>query len=88
MSHLIVFRLFCLVPGGTVSQEGEPPYKTDACIFNAPDEIDLQFMKNWEQVIINLMRRFKYLEKLFQVNLLRFKLNFQHAEVFRLVFTG
>lgn len=55
-----------LVPGGTLSQEGEAPCKTDVCIFNTPDEIDLQVMKNWEQVFINLMRRFKYLEKIFQ----------------------
>jgi len=55
-----------LVPGGTLSQEGEGPYKTDACIFNAPDDINMEMMKNWEQVFIKLMRRYKYLEKLFQ----------------------
>lgn len=57
-----------LVPGGSISQEGDEPHKTDVCIFDAPDEIDLQYMKNWEQVVVNLMRRFKYLEKIFQVN--------------------
>lgn len=57
-----------LVPGGTLSQEGEGPYKTDACIFNTPDEINLEIMKSWEQVFVKLMRRYKYLEKLFQVS--------------------
>lgn len=55
-----------LVPGGTLSQEGEGPYKTDACIFCTPDEINMDLMKSWEQVFIKLMRRYKYLEKLFQ----------------------
>lgn len=55
------------MPGGTLSQEGEGPYKTDACIFNAPDDINLEIMKSWEQVFIKLMRRYKYLEKIFQV---------------------
>lgn len=56
-----------LVPGGTLSQEGDGPPKTEVCIFCTPDEIDIQLMKNWEQVFTNLMRRFKYLEKIFQV---------------------
>ncbi|CAG9830103.1 unnamed protein product [Diabrotica balteata] len=55
-----------LVPGGTLSQEGDGPYRTEACIFNTPDEINMDIMKNWEQVFIKLMRRYKYLEKLFQ----------------------
>jgi len=55
-----------LVPGGTLSQEGEGPYKTDACIFYAPDEINVEIMKSWEQVFVKLMRRYKYLEKIFQ----------------------
>lgn len=55
-----------LVPGGTLSQEGDGPPKTDACIFNTPDEINMEEMKNWEQVFIKLMRRYKYLEKIFQ----------------------
>lgn len=57
---------FCLVPGGTLLPEGET-CKTEACIFNSPDEISLEIMKNWEQVFIKLMRRYKYLEKIFQV---------------------
>ncbi|XP_044745015.1 protein krasavietz [Coccinella septempunctata] len=55
-----------LVPGGTLSQEGEGPCKTDACIFSAPSEINMEVMKNWEQVFTKLMRRYKYLEKIFQ----------------------
>lgn len=54
-----------LVPGGTLLPEGET-CKTEACIFNSPDEINLDMMKNWEQVFIKLMRRYKYLEKIFQ----------------------
>lgn len=55
-----------LVPGGILSQEGEGPYKTETCIFRTPDEINLETMKSWEQVFIKLMRRYKYLEKIFQ----------------------
>ncbi|VEN35271.1 unnamed protein product [Callosobruchus maculatus] len=55
-----------LVPGGTLSQEGDGPHKTKASIFNTPDEINMEVMKNWEQVFIKLMRRYKYLEKIFQ----------------------
>ncbi|CAH1960090.1 unnamed protein product [Acanthoscelides obtectus] len=55
-----------LVPGGSLSQEGDGPHKTEACIFNTPDEINMEMMKNWEQVFIKLMRRYKYLEKIFQ----------------------
>ncbi|CAG9862299.1 unnamed protein product [Phyllotreta striolata] len=55
-----------LVPGGTLSQEGDGPYRTEACIFNSPNEINMEIMKNWEQVFIKLMRRYKYLEKIFQ----------------------
>lgn len=55
-----------LVPGGTLSQEGDGPHQTEVCIFNASDEINMEEMKNWEQVFIKLMRRYKYLEKIFQ----------------------
>ncbi|XP_022914791.1 protein krasavietz [Onthophagus taurus] len=54
-----------LVPGGTLNLEGEIS-KTDACIFNTPDEINIDVMKSWEQVFVKLMRRYKYLEKIFQ----------------------
>lgn len=55
-----------LVPGGSLSQEGDGPPRTDACIFNVPEEINMELMKSWEQVFVKLMRRYKYLEKLFQ----------------------
>lgn len=62
-----MLTLWITVPGGTLSQEGDGPHKTDACIFNTPDEINMEIMKSWEQVFIKLMRRYKYLEKIFQV---------------------
>lgn len=62
-------RCYIVVPGGTLSQEGDGPHKTEACIFNTPDEINMEIMKSWEQVFIKLMRRYKYLEKIFQVRL-------------------
>jgi hypothetical protein len=36
-----------LVPGGSISQDGEKP-KTDNCIFAAPE--DMESMRNQEQV--------------------------------------
>lgn len=36
-----------LVPGGSISQEGELP-RTEHCMFNAPD--DMESMRNQEQV--------------------------------------
>lgn len=39
-----------LVPGGTLSQDGEGPFRTEACIFATPNDINLELMKNWEQV--------------------------------------
>jgi len=52
-----------LVPGGSISQDGEKP-STDYCIFRAPE--DMESMRNQEQVFIKLMRRYKYLEKMFE----------------------
>ncbi|KAL9872920.1 protein krasavietz [Glossina fuscipes] len=52
-----------LVPGGSISQDGEKP-RTNYCIFEAPE--DMEAMRNHEQVFVNLMRRFKYLEKMFE----------------------
>lgn len=52
-----------LVPGGSISQDGEKP-KTEYCIFSAPE--DMESMRNQEQVFIKLMRRYKYLEKMFE----------------------
>lgn len=52
-----------LVPGGSISQDGEFPY-TKACIFAAPE--DMQSMREQEQILIKLVRRYKYLEKMFE----------------------
>lgn len=52
-----------LVPGGSISQDGEKP-STEHCIFRA--EEDMESMRNYEQVFIKLMRRYKYLEKMFE----------------------
>lgn len=52
-----------LVPGGSISQDGEKP-STEFCIFRA--EESMESMHNHEQVFIKLMRRYKYLEKMFE----------------------
>ncbi|XP_041982804.1 protein krasavietz [Aricia agestis] len=52
-----------LLPGGSVSMDGETP-KTNTCIFNANEDMDT--MRNFEQIFLKLMRRYKYLEKMFE----------------------
>ncbi|KAK7586060.1 hypothetical protein V9T40_003936 [Parthenolecanium corni] len=52
-----------LVPGGSVAQDGDKLCKTNACIFEASD--DMASMRSFEQVFVKLMRRYKYLEKMF-----------------------
>ncbi|CAD7092026.1 unnamed protein product [Hermetia illucens] len=52
-----------LVPGGSISQDGEKP-RTNCCIFTASEDMDA--MRSYEQVFIKLMRRYKYLEKMFE----------------------
>lgn len=52
-----------LLPGGGVSMDGESP-KTNTCIFSASEDMDT--MRNFEQVFVKLMRRYKYLEKMFE----------------------
>lgn len=52
-----------LVPGGSISQDGEMPY-TKACIFAASEE--MESMREQEQILIKLVRRYKYLEKMFE----------------------
>lgn len=52
------------VPGGSIAQDGDRPCKTMACVFEAP--ADMASMHNYEQVFIKLMRRYKYLEKMFE----------------------
>lgn len=45
----IVFNASCVVPGGSVSMDGETP-KTNTCIFNASE--DMESMRNFEQVTL------------------------------------
>lgn len=52
-----------LVPGGSISQDGEKPY-TSACIFAASEDMDS--MREQEQILFKLVRRYKYLEKMFE----------------------
>ena len=67
-----------LAPGGSIQQDGEKgPVSTSACIFQVglnvldgkfnslpQDANDLARIKQWDNVIIKLMRRYKYLEKM------------------------
>ncbi|KAL0269746.1 UNVERIFIED_CONTAM: hypothetical protein PYX00_007381 [Menopon gallinae] len=53
-----------LVPGGSIATDGDKVCKTNVCIFDAPE--DMESMKNYEQVFQNLIRRYKYLEKMFE----------------------
>jgi len=53
-----------LVPGGSIAMEGDKPCKTEFCLFGAAE--DMESMHNYEQVFIKLMRRYKYLEKMFE----------------------
>lgn len=52
-----------LVPGGSIAQEGDKVCKTNVCVFEAP--ADLSSLREFEQVFVKLMRRYKYLEKMF-----------------------
>ncbi|XP_014270514.1 protein krasavietz [Halyomorpha halys] len=53
-----------LIPGGQIAQEGDKMCKTHSCIFEAP--CDMASLRNYEQVFTKLMRRYKYLEKMFE----------------------
>lgn len=53
-----------LIPGGSIAQEGDKQCKTNSCIFEAPS--DMASLRNYEQVFTKLMRRYKYLEKMFE----------------------
>jgi predicted secreted protein len=50
--HIILFHilLFILVPGGSIAQDGDKPCKTNACVFEAPEDMDS--MHNYEQVCV------------------------------------
>jgi agmatine/peptidylarginine deiminase len=52
-----------LAPGGSIQQDGEgKTVSTRACIFM--DAPNLDRIKQWDNVVIKLMRRYKYLEKM------------------------
>uniref|UniRef100_A0A0A9ZAV1 W2 domain-containing protein n=2 Tax=Lygus hesperus TaxID=30085 RepID=A0A0A9ZAV1_LYGHE len=53
-----------LVPGGSIAQDGDKTSRTQCCIFDAP--CDMASLHNYEQVFTKLMRRYKYLEKMFE----------------------
>lgn len=53
-----------LVPGGSIAQDGDKPCRANVCLFEVPE--DMESMHSFEQVFIKLMRRYKYLEKMFE----------------------
>jgi len=55
-----------LAPGGLVSEEGveNGPVRTSVCLFEAP-EATIACLKPYAQLFVLLMRRYKYLEKMF-----------------------
>lgn len=54
-----------LAPGGLIVQDGgSKPSQTDVCLFGLEDDMDT--MHAYEQVFIKLIRRYKYLEKMFE----------------------
>jgi len=55
-----------LAPGGLVSEDGAEngPVRTSVCVFGAP-EATIACLKPYAQLIVLLMRRYKYLEKMF-----------------------
>jgi hypothetical protein len=65
----ILFAGGILAPGGTIVDDGEPdkPSRTDFCVFGAVD--DLKTLKAHYEVFYKLIRRYKYLEKVFEEEL-------------------
>jgi hypothetical protein len=53
-----------LAPGGNIIMDPDPlkPSKTELCVFSAPAD-DLETVRAFAQVIVKLIRRYKYLEK-------------------------
>lgn len=76
-----------LAPGGSVAPDADPnkPYRTDMCLFRTLD--DVEAIKAHAQVIIKLMRRYKYLEKMFEEEMkkiLVFMKGFSEEEIVKL----
>lgn len=55
---------YVVVPGGSIAQDSDRICRTSSCVFEAPG--DMASLRNYEQVFIKLMRRYKYLEKMFE----------------------
>ena len=57
---------FFAAPGGGISDDGAEngPIQTHMCIFGAPDD-SIETLKAYALVFTRLMRRYKYLEKMF-----------------------
>jgi hypothetical protein len=55
-----------LAPGGAVSEDGAEngPVRTTVCVFGAP-AADIETLRPYAQLFVRLMRRYKYLEKIF-----------------------
>lgn len=55
-----------LAPGGVVSDDGAEngPVRTSVCVFGAP-QADIDTLRPYAQLFVRLMRRYKYLEKMF-----------------------
>lgn len=55
-----------LAPGGSIVQDADPNKlsRTDVCVFSASD--NLEALKGYAQVFNKLIRRYKYLEKIFE----------------------
>lgn len=55
-----------VAPGGGISEDGgdSGPVRTDMCVFGAPDD-SYETLRGYAQVFTRLMRRYKYLEKMF-----------------------
>lgn len=55
-----------LTPGGGISEDGvdNGPVRTEMCVFGAPDD-SYETLKGYATVFTRLMRRYKYLEKMF-----------------------
>lgn len=72
MEHQIMLLMASVVsvrptaPGGVVSDDGSEngPVRTSVCVFGAP-EASIESLRPYAQLFVRLMRRYKYLEKMF-----------------------
>lgn len=67
----VLFAGGILAPGGSIVQDNDPekPYHTKLCIFGADNNI--ASVKEYYDVLYKLIRRYKYIEKQFQEELLK-----------------